>query len=276
MGAHSTKKNHRPLQGRLIAVNAGHNSPTEPHALKNGDGLGAWSRTGRKYRFPGNPLAITSGPWRGVIRECDLTRDLALRLRRHLRVLGARCVMTRVGPCRPTEEARNRNLRRRATVANRAGAQLLIDLHANRGRAFQRGYLLFLPCKTKKEMYVNYKPLSFALANCIQSKKFRASLRFARCLHRRLHKLRWRGKRIPPASKLPIHSSSFKVIGYVRMPAVMLEAGFMSYPKDMALLARATYRERLAGALAAAVVDFFNKEPVPQTNRQPHPEAGSG
>lgn len=55
----------------------------------------------------------------------------------------------------------------------------------------------------------------------------------------------------------PLRSAGFAVLTAPDVPAVLVELGFLSNPKDQALLRDARHRERLARALAASVDRYF-------------------
>lgn len=247
-----------PLSGLTVAINAGHNRAAGG-ALPNGDGIGAHSAIGReKWFFPGNPLAIKSGPNRGVIRESDLAQDIALRLARRCRALGARVVLTRVEPCVPTEAGRFANLRARAAVANRARADVLLDLHANNWQPAGDGYMIFVPHPGKHLTDYRYGPLPAADDPASRDARYRACLQLAGIVDDGLRRLAAAGG-VPPYPAGVIRGSGLKVIGYSRMPAVLLEVGAMDRKNDMTLLADAAYRERLAGALAGILVTWAGR-----------------
>ena len=253
---------HHPLRGRIIALNAGHNPALTKESLKNGDGVGAYSSIGiNKMFYTNNPIAIQSGPHKGVIRESDLTQSVVLLVKKDLEKLGASVVLTRIGPCADSAAARLVNLKNRAAKANKAGADLLLDIHGNCGYKTFSGYMLLIPCPERKGAFFRYRRLHKATGSCVTNRRFNKSLYFARLIHRQLLLLRGNNQRaIPPYRNPPFYVSTFKVIGYSLMPATLLELGFMSHRKDMDLLAGMNYRKRVAGALVKAIVQFLNRD----------------
>lgn len=247
-----------PLSGLTVAINAGHNRASGGF-LPNADGLGAHTAIGReKLYYRGNPLAIKRGPNRGVIRESDLVQDIALRLARRCRALGARVVLTRVEPCVPTEAGRFANLKARAAVANRARADVLLDLHANCWQPAGDGYMIFVPHPGRHLTDYRYGPLPAPDDPVSRNARYRACLHLAGIVDRSLRRLTAAGG-IPPYPPWVIRGSGFKVIGYSTMPAVLLEVGGMDRKNDMDRLANAAYREQLAGALVRAVVNWAKR-----------------
>ena len=57
---------------------------------------------------------------------------------------------------------------------------------------------------------------------------------------------------------LGVKSSLFYVLLGTRMPAVLVEAGFISNPSEQKALASSTYRSKLAGAIASGIIDHLN------------------
>ena len=89
----------KKLQGRIIALDAGHEQPYESPSCSRCQ----WLASGRssffydiKLPYPDNPRSLTEGPYRGAIPEYRLNQDLALRLAAFLEGAGATVVLTRI------------------------------------------------------------------------------------------------------------------------------------------------------------------------------------
>ena len=251
-----------PLEGHTIALNAGHTRATNALVPYNGDGVGAFSADGRRLlRYPGNPFAIKSGTWQGVLRESDLNEDIVARTARRLEALGARVHTTRIESTEATFWGRRANLYARAESANRAKASLLLDIHLNAGHPGSRGFVFFIP--TPNEQRTNFRPgRSYVLFDAKKHTPFddrrqEASLELARLLHKSFTSTARGVNPIPPYRWGTIHISRFVVINKASMPAVLVECGFMSTEADMNHLASAEYRENLAGRLADAVREYI-------------------
>lgn len=127
----------RPLAGKVVAIDPGHN--------------------GRNWAKPSKINALV-GIGKGVKKACDTTGtatdsgytesafnlSVGKKLRRWLERRGAKVVMTRtndhgVGPC----------INRRARIANRAKADVAISIHADGGPASGRGFHIIRPTRIK-------------------------------------------------------------------------------------------------------------------------------
>ncbi len=61
---------------------------------------------------------------------------------------------------------------------------------------------------------------------------------------------------LPGLENRGVHSANFVVLRKARMPAVLLETGFISHPREEARLRGTARRQEIAGAVAQAVVDM--------------------
>ncbi|MDR2733936.1 MAG: N-acetylmuramoyl-L-alanine amidase [Spirochaetota bacterium] len=248
-----------PLKGIMVAINAGHTTATNPRVPYNGDGVGTHSGADTiVLRYPGNNLAIRGGRWNGVIRESDLTQDLAERIARRLENLGARTIQTRVHSTETTFRGRQKNLEARVEKANKAKADILLDLHANYGFRDERGFMLFIPASQKQSTLfrpgVSFARLNEKIHTPFRDVRLQKSLAFAKCLYSALTD----ANPIPPFWE-GLYLSRFYVITHVNMPAVLIECGFMNIPTDMRLLAEPSYRNDFAVWIGNAVCAYFGR-----------------
>jgi N-acetylmuramoyl-L-alanine amidase len=248
-----------PLKGIIVAINAGHTSATNPLVPYNGDGVGTHSGDDTIIlRYPENELAIKRGKWKGIIRESDLTQDLAERVSRRLEALGAHTIMTRIHSTDATPLGRQKNLDARVDRANIVKADILLDLHANKGFRDERGFMLFIPA-TKKQIALfgynrNFVRLEEKIHTPFREERLQKSLRLAKCIYSALTK----SNPIPPFGD-GLFISRFYVIGHVNMPSVLIECGFMNMPTDMRALAMPSYRDDFAVWIGNAVCAYFGK-----------------
>jgi N-acetylmuramoyl-L-alanine amidase len=221
----------RPLAGRVVVVNPGHN--------------------GHNYLAPQVINALVPAG-RGREKACDTTGtetdsgyteaafnlDVALRLRALLLAQGARVVMTRdnnvgVGPC----------VNQRAAIGNRAHADAVISIHADGGPADGRGF------------QVIYAPDSGSTAP-----GFARSLRLARSVDRALTDSRI----LPPSTYIGHDGYSIRDdlagLNLSTRPAIFVELGNMRNATDAAIQTSATMRERLASALDAGLTGFLRAD----------------
>jgi N-acetylmuramoyl-L-alanine amidase len=66
-------------------------------------------------------------------------------------------------------------------------------------------------------------------------------------------------KALPEAVSRNVRQANFAVLRQASMPAVVVEVGFLTHPVEGRLLVREAYQERIARALAAAVVSFARR-----------------
>jgi len=180
---------------------------------------------GHGVRFPnGNPLNVGAvGP--GGLEESKITLAVAENLARRLRAAGARVVLTRsyAQPYRIATDRRADN-RARAALANKLGATAFIAVHADGSLdPAARGTSVFW-------LHAN----SEALARAV-----RAHLK-----------------------PLGLGESEFRardlaVTNEARVPAVLVEIGFVSNPAQARLISSPAFEEREAQALFDAVAQVF-------------------
>ncbi len=53
-----------------------------------------------------------------------------------------------------------------------------------------------------------------------------------------------------------VRRAPLRILGYVQVPAVLVELGFLSHPKEEKKLRQTSYQERVAVALAEAIIEF--------------------
>ena len=167
-----------PLAGTTIHVDAGHNGANGAHASQVNRNVPAGTGGYRK-------ACDTTGTQTddGRLTEARLNLDVARRLERRLRRLGANVVMTRatndgVGPC----------VDERAAIGNRARADLALSIHADGGRGRVAGFTS-----------------SRARRRAVRARDRGPSLRFARVVRARLDGI---GLRRRPTSAAGTGSSS--------------------------------------------------------------------
>ncbi len=198
----------------------------------------------------------------GGLREKDLVLDLARRLARKLLAQGLAVQLTRDADAFVALDARTE-------IANRANADLFVSIHANASRAVgARGIetyfaspeasdeaaeelaraenAAFGPVATK---LADGDPLLSILGDLMAQQQLADSQEFARLAQRELAKSgagRSRGVKQAP----------FVVLMGVRMPAVLVEVGFITNPADEKALRKSAERERIASGLARAIAGF--------------------
>ncbi len=237
----------RPIPGR-----AGGPEPTRArrYSLARQLGLGV-SRVvidpGHGGRDPGARAA--------PLKESDVVLDIAKRLERRLRNLDPPIdvVLTRRDDTYVPLEAR-------AMVANRAGADLFVSIHANASdKPSVRGiatYSLNFATDTQAEATASRENVSGrrTMANLdelLEAIAVDSKVDESRALARTVQTAMVRSLRVadPDIPDLGVKEAPFVVLIGARMPSILTEVSFLTNGQDAALLQTNTYRERIAGAL---------------------------
>lgn len=168
------------------------------------------------------------------LSEKEINLDIALKLKRHLSMVGVYCVMIRETDRDFSDNGgdlvtkKRRDLSYRTRIANQSGADLYLSIHANSfPQSIYRGAQTF---------YKKSDPRSKLLAQAIQYQ-----------LVKRLGPNRRRAK-----------AGDYRVLNDTEMPSVVIEVGFLSNPEEAELLKDEGYRDRIAKAIFHGVVDYFN------------------
>ncbi len=215
-----------PLSGATIHVDAGHNGANGRHP----DTINRQVPAGRGYRKACDTTGTQTDD--GRLTEARLNLDVALRLERRLRRLGARVAMTRrdnrgVGPC----------VNERAAIGNRARADTAVSLHADGGPRGGHGFHVIAPAAGPR-----------LVAPGIAA----PSLRLARRLRTAL-----RGIGLAPATYIARDGLDVRNdlggLNLSRVPKAFVEMGNMRNAADARRLRTPAHRERVAGALASAI-----------------------
>jgi N-acetylmuramoyl-L-alanine amidase len=158
------------------------------------------------------------------------------------------------------------SLEKRVTLANEAGADIFISIHANSiSRPNIGGVETFFhsleASGEEARRVAGYENssgsgaadsgelLQFILADIQQTERLNSSAQLASLLHRRLVKaLPWEDRGIMQAD--------FIVLRNTRMPSVLLELGFVTNRRDVKLLRQNESLEKLALAIADGLEEF--------------------
>ena len=196
-------------------------------------GHGTAPEIGRQYEpiGPGSAQLKIKDPG-GAAGEAPVALAVARRTRALLLARGYRVAMTRNGT-----GYRGGN-RERAGFCNRQGAALMIRIHADGSTdPAVQGISTIVP----------------ALRRGWTSDIHRASARAGRLLQREL-------VAATGARDLGIAvRGDLTGFNWADVPAVLVETGFMSNPREAALLRSARYQQRLAGAIAGAAQRFVTR-----------------
>jgi N-acetylmuramoyl-L-alanine amidase len=167
--------------------------------------------------------------------EAKFNWNVASYLRADLRRQGARVVLTRhnnhgIGPCVNT----------RSFIINRAHADVAVDIHADGGPSYGRGFTVLEP-----------------VADGPNDKVIAASLRFGRDVHAAM--LADSPMRVSDyyGTNGYILRNNLAGLNLTTVPKVLIECGNMTNPADAALLVTRRVQRQIARALDAAIVRFL-------------------
>jgi len=196
------------------------------------------------------------------LREKDLVLDVTRRVARKLVERGLHVVLTR-------RDDRYLSLEERTAVANDARADLFVSIHANASTSRSpRGietYFASLDSTDEDSRRVAERentalgatspsandsdPLAAILGDLIETEHLQESSEFAKLAEDGLSAAA--GDRSRGVKQAP-----FVVLMGVRMPATLVEIGFVTHPGEEGELRSSSRKDAIAEAIAVAVVDF--------------------
>ncbi|MGA3151510.1 MAG: N-acetylmuramoyl-L-alanine amidase [Streptosporangiaceae bacterium] len=217
----------KPLAGKVVGIDPGHNGRNRDdptyinHRIWNGREWEACDTTGTE----------TDGGY----TEARYNFNVARYLRADLRAAGARVVMTRygnngVGPC----------VNRRAWILNDAHANVSIDIHADGGPAWGRGFTVLEPVADGPNDKVIRK-----------SEQFGSDVRAAILAHTPMPESDYYG------SHGIIFRDDLAGLNLTTEPKVLIETGNMRNAADARLLVTTSFQEQMARALADAIIRYL-------------------
>jgi N-acetylmuramoyl-L-alanine amidase len=210
-----------------------------------------------------DPGAI--GPTR--VREKDVTLAMARKLAGRLEALGFEVVLTR-------RDDRFLALEERTAIANAQRGDLFVSLHANahprRARAGVETWVLnvaddrYAARLAARENGVDLgdQGPSADVTRILSDLDAKASTTSSRTLARLVQKeitgaVR---SRVGAVRDLGVKNALFYVLVGARMPAVLVETGFISNRREERRLASSRYQDEVAGAIARAIADFARRD----------------
>jgi N-acetylmuramoyl-L-alanine amidase len=221
-----------PLAGKIVGIDPGHNGGNfdDPAYI----GTIIWN--GREEETCDTTGTQTASGY----TEAQFNFNVASYLRADLVAEGARVVMTRhsnhgVGPCVTT----------RAQIIDRARADVAIDIHADGGPAWGRGFTVLEP-----------------VADGPNDKVIRASVAFGSDV--RAAMLAYTSM---PESDYYGHGGLIERddlagLNLTTVPKILIECGNMPNATDARLLTSPAFQRRLARAFTAAIVAFLTGRPI--------------
>lgn len=219
----------KPLAGMIVGIDPGHNgrNGTDPAYINRLIWNGRESET----------CDTTGTQTAGGYTEARFNFNVARYLRADLRAAGARVVMTRTnnhgaGPC----------VNRRAQILDRADANVAIDIHADGGPAWGRGFTVLEPIPDGLNDHV-----------IGSSARFGNDVRSALLRHTGMPVSDYYG-----SNGIQLRDD-LAGLNLTTVPKVLIECGNMQNPTDARLLTSPRFQRRLAAALEAAIVTFLTK-----------------
>lgn len=217
-----------PLDGRVIAIDPGHNGGNfdAPGIISQPVDAGGFTK-------PCNTTgATTNDGW----RESTFNFELSLRLRQELERLGARVHLTRetddgVGPCIDV----------RGQFGGSVGADLLISIHADGAPASGSGFHIIRPSGRPGTDLSIVEP-SQVLAEQVRDALVDAGFSPANYI----------------GTDGMVARDDLGTLNLSTVPAVLVEAGNMRNDADAQMLRDPAQQQRLAEALTAAILRFLD------------------
>lgn len=195
---------------------------------------------------PGHGGIDSGAHFESSMLEKDIVLEIGLELRRLLEQAGARVMLTREKDedlsrhCPDLSLPRHRrDVRGRVILINNSGANLAVSLHLNSiYDSSVRGAIAF---------YAGGNPENKRLAEAIQKNMnplFLADAKEGQLVHQQAQE-----------------SNAFYILNETKMPAVLLEAAFMTSPDDRALLKSESFRKKIARAVFMGIVEYVFGKP---------------
>jgi N-acetylmuramoyl-L-alanine amidase len=224
-----------------------------------GDGGGALQPAVTKIRTivldPGHGGADPGAVGPHGVREADLAYLLTLDLADVLRGQGFAVQLTR-------ERGAGKKLKARTAFANAKKADLFVSIHLNaaknrKAHGFETYYLntgadryaVRLAARENKQSEAQVDALGFILADLATKRNTADSRRLAKAIQTSLDGVRSNRKK-------PIQAALFYVLLGAEMPAVLVEAGFVTHPDDVKRMRDVKRRRKTAEIIARGIKNF--------------------
>jgi N-acetylmuramoyl-L-alanine amidase len=183
-----------------------------------------------------------SGAMAGGVLEKDLTLDIAQRVERMLAAKGVATLMTRMGDSYVA-------LTDRAAFANRADNAIFVSIHINEGaRPNASGVETYFASQqtTGGPRLASWLPFLQMTSNDqpnVESQSLAGFIQQEMVVRTR-------------ANNRGTKAEQFYVLANVRHPAVLVEGGFLTNQDDLVKLGDLNYREQMAAAISAGILEY--------------------
>ena len=207
------------------------------------------------------------------LKEKNVNLDIAKRLEKLLTDAGVGVVMTRTSD-------NFISLERRVDVTNNSGADLFVSIHSNANRVrglngfevyyvsgglndTRRGALAAKDCRPAyciESMAGDNTDLRATLWDMIYTVSRAESVELSRAVCHTID-------RDMDTKVLGIKGANFYVLKGARMPAVLIEVGFVSNPKEELLLKNTFYRQQIAEAICDGIQEYAKDYTIMEASR---------
>ena len=201
--------------------------------------------------------------------EKTITLDIAKRLQTYLSAAGFITMLSRV------DNSTTLSLEERETKANSWGADIFISIHINSSKSSEpNGFETYILANhgqlstSMDKASMTQKDWNFVNCKYAGNKNDNKNLLLGFAIHRRTVKT----SRIPDRG---LRRARFSVLRNVMIPAVLVECGFLSSPKDSKLLYTADFRERCARGIYQGICDYAYGRMQPGLIATPVPSANN-
>lgn len=172
---------------------------------------------------------VDAGKVAGKIKEKDINLQIALKLDKELKKLGYNTVLTRVDDNMPNNK--QDEMWKRQTIANKSEGDIFVSIHQNSSQsASAKGFQVYYFAKSEKS-----KSLATSIYNSIKN-NVNQSTKFE-----------------------PLENTDYYVLRTTKMPAVLVECGFLSNEGERWLLTTEDYQLKMAQGIANGIDNYFSE-----------------
>lgn len=202
---------------------------------------------------------------RSGVQEKKIVLDISKRLKKILLNRGYKVKMTR-------EKDEFISLAKRTEITSKSVADLFVSIHANsspvRGvhglEVYTADYLSFKERnedQRKKNQNLMFRRLSMkrndsSIKNIISDMLYVHKQRESKILAKHLAK---KTTRLIKTKNRGEKKSRFYVLRNTLIPAILVEVGFLTNPKEVKLLQTGSYRQKIANGLAKSIIDYAKR-----------------